>query len=120
MNSKEDGMGTLIDIIIMVATIAVIVAAIIFIMKRNKKKRSCCRNCGVKFDYENDIEWSVTSTYVKNNSMYQKVRILCHCPNCGETKEMYKEIRIAGNDGVNGSGHFRHYDLENQIRHMFL
>ena len=84
-----------------------IVALIVWLPPELKRVKRCfCRECGEKYDYNNDVEWEVSEIEIKEKNTnpnsdrkqiagirIEHIDAECHCANCGATNSFRHKFR---------------------------
>lgn len=81
--------------IIIFAILIVIVVLALVIAETNRKKRARCKECDTKYDYDNDVSWSVVQEIEEQNCIKSVVDITCVCHNCGAEKKYTRTFKTA-------------------------
>lgn len=80
--------------IIIFAILIVIVVLALVIAEANRKKRARCKECDTKYDYDNDVSWSVVQEIEEQNCIKSVVDITCVCHNCGAEKSTRELLKL--------------------------
>lgn len=80
-------------------------------------KRSFCRDCGTKYDFNNDITWEEVERVEKDSKEISKVEFTCKCPNCGKTQEFSYNFMVSFYD--KSKGRWIEKNLETMARKYF-
>lgn len=91
-------------------------------MIKAQVKRCYCKNCGEKYNYQNDISWEVTDQIETDKDVTDVVDFTCVCAHCGEVLHFTKKFKIAFYDNkgnlhkrdirVLASNFFKGYSME--------
>ncbi len=91
-------------------------------MSKAKKSRSTCSKCKTQYKYDENISWTVlsskTTTSGHEERTMEKVKIECHCPECGTVKQIMKEFCTAKYNSQYNS--LSKTNLDEEIRKLFL
>lgn len=79
-------------------------------------KRSHCPECGMKYNYEDDVEWRVGEVITSDRKQEANVEIACECANCGHVTEFEKKFTVAT---IDNQGNVKETNLESSIRKFF-
>ena len=116
-------MSTEYDVIVPIGAVLFFLGLAVFTVGRmsvSQVKKCFCKDCGKKFDYEEDVVWEVISeeTHSSSNraSITTTVRITCTCSHCGYEKTFTKRICTASVDSL---GKTTCYNLEDILRSYF-
>lgn len=95
-----------------------IIAVVVLVQKKFKQMRTQCVKCKTKFDYDNDVEYTVARVYTRKGGegreeRLAQVRITCTCSECGTTSTENHTFRIA--QYTNSSG-WTEYNLDDLVR----
>ncbi len=90
-----------------------------------KKKRSKCSNCGVQYNYDNDIAWRVSDTktsrgFFSSPKAVARVDIACRCSKCGTIKNISRKYKYAEyRKGIFGES-VKEKNMDDLVRKDFL
>ena len=111
------------DALVTIGVILIILGFATFVAGRvlaSQVKKCFCKECGKRYDYDNDISWEVISEETTSNSngarKTAKVEITCSCSNCGNEKTFNKNVCIAT---VDRNGKVTHTNLDAELKKYF-
>ena len=97
---------------------------------RKKDKRNFCKECGTKYDYQNDISWTITDVVRKKMSSGSssstsrrvcqteeaKVDFTCSCHKCGAEVDFRLKFTVATwyDDGT-----YKEYNIKDMAKKYF-
>lgn len=85
-------------------------------MIRSRVKKCYCKNCGEKYNYQNDVAWEVTDEIASDKAITDVVEFTCSCSHCGDEFHFTRKFRVAYYDD---KGNIHRHDIHSLVNKFF-